>query len=51
MPEKHQEPVKVSVGEDSSSRDGFKALTVQEMEKKVELEPLINRYDLLSIED
>ena len=30
------------------SRDGFRALTIQEMEKKVKLWPLINRYELLS---
>jgi len=30
------------------SKDGFRALTIQEMEKKVELKPLINRYELLS---
>jgi len=30
------------------SREGFKPLTIQEMEKKVELWPLINKYELLS---
>jgi len=30
------------------SRDEFRALTVQEMEKKTKLEPLINKYELLT---
>ena len=30
------------------SKDAFRALTVEEMEKKVKLEPLINKYELLS---
>ena len=30
------------------SKDDLKTLTVHEMEKKVELRPLINRYELLS---
>jgi len=30
------------------SKDGFRALTIQGMEKKVKLWPLINRYELLS---
>jgi len=29
------------------SRDGFRPLTIQEMKKKVELRPLIDRYELL----
>jgi len=29
-------------------RDGFRLLTIKEMEKRVELEPLINKYELLS---
>ena len=30
------------------SKDGFRALTVQEMEKRVKLRPWINKYELLS---
>jgi len=30
------------------SKDGFRALTIQEMVKRVELKPLINKYELLS---
>ena len=30
------------------SRDYFRLLTIKEMEKKVELKPLINKYELLS---
>jgi len=30
------------------SKDGFRALTIQEMEKRVELKPWINKYELLS---